>query len=163
VGKSGRVVGIDMTDAMLEKSQANAKSFEVNNTEFIKGYIEKIPSALGTFDCVISNGVVNLVVDKGAVFDGIAAALKPGGRLMFSDIVTGVELPKSVQENCELWAECIGGALERNDYLDKIERAGLTVETVKVNDSYQFSEGSTLSAAQKFQVQSISVLAFKAK
>jgi hypothetical protein len=80
---------------------------------------------------------------------------------MFSDIVTGVELPKSVRENCQLWAECIGGAVEQQQYLDMITASGLRVQTCEPNDSYAFNQESTMSAAAKFKVRSIRVLAYK--
>ncbi len=166
VGPSGCAFGIDMTDAMLEKSRKALEAFTIDgspckNVKFEKGYIEELPFDDASFDCVISNGVINLVVDKPSVFEGIRRVLEPGGRLMFSDIVTGVELPKSVRENCELWAECIGGALEQQNYLRVIKDAGFAVETVVENPAYEFTQESTVSAAQKFQVRSISVLAYK--
>lgn len=166
VGPSGSVVGLDMTDAMIEKSRAILAGFPVGgapteNVQFEQGHIEHLPFDDDTFDCVISNGVINLVVDKLRVFQGIRRVLKPKGRLMFSDIVTGVELPESVRENCELWAECIGGAFEQASYLKVIEEAGLAVESVVENGAYEFTQESTVSAARKFQVHSISVLAYK--
>jgi ubiquinone/menaquinone biosynthesis C-methylase UbiE len=161
VGPTGRAIGVDMTESMLDKARAALAAFPLDNVEFVAGHIEDLPFADGTFDCVISNGVINLVVDKAAVFASIFRVLKPGGRLMFSDIVTGVELPRSVRENCELWAECIGGALEQQQYLDEIGRSGLRVETFQVNHAYGFTRDSTLSAARKFQVRCLSMLAYR--
>ncbi len=161
VGSGGRAVGIDMTDQMLSKARKLAESFEIENVEFVEGHIEELPFDDASFDCVISNGVVNLAVDKSVIFEGVKRILKPGGRMMFSDIVTGVELPTSVRENCELWAECIGGACEQQDYLRILTDAGLRLETCRINDEYKFTQQSTISAADKFQVRSVSILAYK--
>jgi arsenite methyltransferase len=160
VGPLGRVVGLDMTDAMIDKARSNAEGFGLDNSRFEKGYAEELPFANASFDCVISNGVINLAPDKPAVLEGIERVLKPGGRLMLSDIVTGIDLPESLRDNCELWAECIGGAEQEQRYLRLFELAGLTVEDVSRND-YRFTQASTISAAEKFQVRSISVLATK--
>lgn len=160
VAPGGRAVGIDMTDEMLEKGKKSVAATGLSHVEFVKGFIEALPFADDQFDAVISNGVINLTPAKPEVFAGIKRVLKPAGRLMFSDIVTGVELPESVRENCELWAECIGGAEEQQRYLRQIEDAGLRVETV-CNNAYEFSEGSTLNAAKKFQVRSVSILAYR--
>jgi ubiquinone/menaquinone biosynthesis C-methylase UbiE len=160
VGSSGRVLGIDMTDKMLEKSRENLSDSGLDHTRFDKWHAEDVAQLGEQFDCVISNGVINLSPDKETVFAGIYDRLVSGGRLMFSDIVTGVELPDSVRENCELWAECIGGAVQRDRYLRLIEQAGMKVEEVKDND-YRFTQESTLNAADKFQVTSISILARK--
>jgi ubiquinone/menaquinone biosynthesis C-methylase UbiE len=162
VGSSGRAVGIDMTDQMLDKARKLTEQFEIDNVEFVKGYIEELPFEDESFDCVISNGVINLAVEKPGIFEGVKRVLKPGGRMMFSDIVTGVELPASVRENCELWAECIGGAFEQQDYLKLVTDAGLRLETHCINDEYKFTQESTINAADKFQVRSVSILAYKA-
>lgn len=161
VTPSGRVVGIDMTDAMLVKARGIAEAEGIATAEFVKGRIEELPFDADSFDCVISNGVINLAVDKAAIFAGVFRVLRPGGRLMISDIVTGVELPKSVRENCQLWAECIGGAVEQRQYLDLMARAGLRVANHAVNGEYRFMQEATVSAAEKFKVRSISVLAYK--
>jgi len=131
----------------------------LSNVSFKKGYAESLPLDDESFDVVISNGVINLSPVKETVFGEIRRVLVPGGRLMFSDIVTGVELPDSVRDNCALWAECIGGAQESQRYLRLIERAGFKIEKTTPNDSYSFTQDSTLTAAEKFQVHSISILA----
>jgi len=131
----------------------------LSNVSFKKGYAESLPLDDESFDVVISNGVINLSPVKETVFGEIRRVLVPGGRLMFSDIVTGVELPDSVRDNCALWAECIGGAQESQRYLRLIERAGFKIEKTTPNDSYSFTQDSTLTAAKKFQVHSISILA----
>lgn len=160
VGSSGTAVGIDMTDAMVKKSRDNLARADKMHASIHQGYIEELPMPAGSVDVVISNGVINLSPLKAQVFSEVARILKPGGRMMFSDLVTGVELPTSVRENCELWAECIGGALERSNYLALIEEAGLTIERVTENN-YKFVADSTADAAAKFQVMSLSILAYK--
>lgn len=161
VQPTGRAVGIDMTEAMLLKARGIAEAEGIDGVEFVRGHIEELPFEPGSFDCVLSNGVINLALDKAAIFAGVFRVLKPGGRLMLSDIVTGVELPRSVRENCQLWAECIGGAVEQRQYLALIAASGLRVATHAVNDEYRFVQGATLSAAEKFKVRSIRVLAYK--
>jgi arsenite methyltransferase len=160
-GPAGRAVGLEMTAAMLQKASENQAASGLSNVEFVKGYVEEPPFEPESFDCVMSNGVVNLTPDKGCVFAAVRRLLKPGGRFMFSDIVTGVDLPASVRENCELWAECIGGALEQTRYLKLIEHAGLSIDRVHRNERYEFKGQSTREAAQKFQVRSLSILAYR--
>jgi SAM-dependent methyltransferase len=159
VGPRGSVVGLDMTAAMREKAEKSRAEGDFGNTSFVHGFAEELPFDDERFDAVISNGVINLSPAKERVFDSIRRVLKPGGRLMFSDIVTGVELPASVRDNCTLWAECIGGAQEENTYLRLIEQAGLDVEDTRENTGYAFTQESTISAATKFQVHSVSILA----
>jgi len=159
VGAKGHVTGLDMTDAMLEKAHRNLEVSSLSNVSFKKGFAESLPLDDQSFDVVISNGVINLSPVKETVFAEIRRVLVPGGRLMFSDIVTGVELPDSVRDNCALWAECIGGAQEAQRYLRLIEKAGFKIEKTSPNDSYEFTQDSTLSAAKKFRVHSISILA----
>jgi arsenite methyltransferase len=160
VGAAGQVTGIDMTAAMLDKARANADAFELCNVQFEEAYAEALPFADACFDTVISNGVINLSPDKPAVFAGIHRVLRAGGSFAFSDIVTGVDLPASIRENCELWAECIGGAELEQRYLQLINQAGLRVEKVVHND-YRFIQESTVNAATKFKVHSISAVARK--
>lgn len=160
VGQDGSVVGLDMTEAMHAKALKNGEEFELSNVEFALGHAESLPFDDGAFDVVLSNGVVNLTPEKEVVFDEIARVLRSEGRTMFSDLVTGVELPRSVRENCTLWAECIGGAQERNRYLRMLEGAGFVVEDV-VENNYTFRHESTTKVAEQFQLQSISVLAHR--
>lgn len=159
VGPTGHVTGIDMTDAMLEKSRRNLEISGLSNATFEKAYSEELPFSDERFDAVISNGVINLSPVKEKVFAEIHRVLKHGGRLMFSDIVTGVDLPDSVRDNCALWAECIGGAQEAQRYLRLIEKAGFRIEKSEQNEAYAFTQDSTLSAAAKFRVHSLSILA----
>jgi arsenite methyltransferase len=159
VGPGGEVVGIDMTQSMLDKAERNRTAGGFSQVRFEKGYAESLPFPDAHFDAVISNGVINLTPDKVSTFSEIRRVLRPQGRLMFSDIVTGCPLPESVRENCTLWAECIGGAVEERICLALLAGAGLAVERTRPNERYAFTKDSTAKAAAKFQVHSISVLA----
>jgi arsenite methyltransferase len=114
-----------------------------------------------SFDSVISNGVINLSADKPQVFREAARVLRRGGRLALSDIVTEVPLPKSVVCNATLWAACIGGAIQQDDYRTAIEEAGFRVETVEANPRYEFLSDNAKGASQKFGVKSVSLLAVR--
>jgi arsenite methyltransferase len=162
VGPSGRVEGVDMTDAQRAKAERLRDATDTfAHVRFHAGRIEDLPFDDGVFDCVISNGVINLVADKQRVFDEAARVLKPGGRMALSDIVTSGRLPQSVVCDATLWAACIGGAMHREDYQRAIEAAGLSIEVVQRND-YSFVPGRAERSARKFGVQSISLLALKA-
>jgi SAM-dependent methyltransferase len=110
---------------------------------------------------VISNGVINLAADKARVFQEAARVLKPGGRLALADIVTDVPLPENVVCNADLWAACIGGAAQRQDYRDLIEDAGLRIERLEDNAAYRFISARAQKATAKWGVKSISLLARK--
>jgi SAM-dependent methyltransferase len=157
-GDEGRVIGIDMTDDQLDKARRLAAEAGIGNAEFRKGMIEEPGVEPGSVDCVISNGVVNLSPDKPAVFAAAAAALRPGGRLAIADIVSGKELPEGVTCDASLWAACIGGAMQRDRYLETIEAAGLEIAEVREND-YRFISDRADNATQKYEVTSISLLA----
>jgi SAM-dependent methyltransferase len=162
VGSSGRVVGIDMCDAQRDKAAALAGDYGFGNVRYLPGHIEALPSADASFDCVISNGVINLSADKAAVFAEAARVLRPGGRLALSDIVTQVQLPEGIVCDATLWAACIGGAMQREAYQQLIEDAGLRVHVVKVNHGYRFLSDNARGAERRFGVQSISLVAIKA-
>jgi arsenite methyltransferase len=161
VGESGRVVGIDMTRAQLEKARRLATEHAVKNVQFVEAHIEHIPLAEGSADVVISNGVINLAPDKGAVFAEAARVLRPGGRLATADIVTSTQLPIGVTCDAALWAACIGGAMQRDDYRDAIEAAGFRLDELKENDEYRFVSERADNATQKYGVKSVSLLATK--
>jgi ubiquinone/menaquinone biosynthesis C-methylase UbiE len=161
VGQTGRVVGIDMTDAQREKAGALARAAGFAQVEFRPGFIEQIPLGPGEADCVISNGVINLCPDKGRVFAEAARVLRPGGRLAIADIVTDRPLPANVTCNATLWAACIGGAAQQDDYCAAIEAAGLRVMHVRPNSAYAFLSKSAKNASREYGVKSISVVAVK--
>jgi SAM-dependent methyltransferase len=158
-GANGRVVGIDMTAAQLAKARRLAAEGGFANAEFRDGYIERPPVDDATFDCVISNGVVNLSPDKPAVFAAAARALRPGGRLALADIVTADQLPEGVTCDAALWAACIGGAMQRDRYREAIEASGFEVETWRENTAYRFVSERADDATRKYGVTSISLLA----
>lgn len=163
VGLRGCVEGVDMTDAQRAKAtRLRDAAGGFDHVHFHAGYIEHLPFANASVDCVISNGVINLVADKQRIFEEAARVLVPGGKLALSDIVTAERLPPSVVCDTTLWASCIGGAMQRDDYQQAIELAGLSVLVVKVNP-YDFLPGRADRSARKFGVQSISLLAQKTR
>jgi len=161
VGASGRVVGVDMTDAQLNKAERLARTGAFQNISFHKAYIEETGLEANSFDCVISNGVINLAPEKGKVFREVARLLKKGGRLAIADIVTETQLPEGVVCNADLWAACIGGAAQTDDYRTAIEHAGLTVEKIEENHGYRFLSDQAKKATSKWGVKSVSILARK--
>ncbi|HEV8393730.1 MAG TPA: methyltransferase domain-containing protein [Vicinamibacterales bacterium] len=161
VEPGGSVVGVDMTDAQLEKAERLAREHRVANVTFRKAYIEDTGLDSQSIDCVISNGVINLAADKPRVFHEIARVLRPGGRLALADIITALPLPETVVCNADLWAACIGGAAEREAYRTAIEGAGLTVERLEDNREYRFISERARKATAKWGVASVSILARK--
>jgi ubiquinone/menaquinone biosynthesis C-methylase UbiE len=161
VGQTGRVVGVDMTDAQLAKAGRLAHARGMRNVDFRKAYIEDTGLPDDTFDCVISNGVINLAADKARAFREAARVLKRGGRLAIADIVTELPLPGNVVCNADLWAACIGGAAQRDDYRLAIEAADLVIERVQENAEYRFVSARALKATAKWGVKSVSILARK--
>ena len=162
VGPEGRVVGVDMTDAQLGKARRLAAAAGFGNVAFRKAYIEETGLESGSFDCIISNGVINLAPDKARVFREVSRLLRPGGRLAIADIVTERPLPEGVVCNADLWAACIGGAAQSDEYRTTIEGAGLRVERMEENTEYHFISDRAKGATTKWGVKSISVLARKA-
>lgn len=158
-GPAGRVVGVDMTDAQLDKARRLAADAGIATIDFRTGYIECPPVDESTYDCVISNGVINLSPDKPAVFAAAARALRPGGRLALSDIVTAEQLPEGITCDASLWAACIGGAMQRDGYRAAIEAAGFEIEQWRENPEYHFVSDRADNATQKYGVTSISLLA----
>ena len=161
VGPSGRVIGIDMTDAQLSKMTRLAAGGGFHTVNCRKAYIEDTGLDAGTFDCVISNGVINLAPDKHRVFREAARLLRSGGRLAIADIVADTTLPETVVCNADLWAACIGGAAQRDEYRTAIENAGLRVERMEENLEYQFISDRARRATTKYGAKSVSVLARK--
>jgi ubiquinone/menaquinone biosynthesis C-methylase UbiE len=160
-GPTGTVIGLDMTDAQRAKAEALRRRHGVRNVAFVKGYIDAAPFEDGSFDVVISNGVINLAVDKPQVFREIARLLRPGGRLAIADIVTDVLLPETISCNTTLWAACIGGAWQVDRYREAIEGAGLRIVADQVNDQYRFLSDNAQGATKKFGVKSVSLRADK--
>lgn len=138
VGDEGRVIGVDMTAAMIEKARANKEKIGASNVEFRLGEIEHLPVADDTVDVVISNCVINLSPDKPQVFREAYRVLRPGGRLAVSDIVTNGPLPDAIKQSMAAWAGCVAGALEVDDYVAAIEDAGFV--DVKLEPVYMDKE-----------------------
>ena len=136
VGKKGKVIGVDMTPEMLEKARENAQKGDYENVEFRLGEIENIPAADNSVGVIISNCVINLSPDKNRVFNEAFRVLKPGGRLMISDIVLLKELPDSIKSSVAAYIGCLSGAMMKGDYLAVIREAGF--QEVEVLDEALF-------------------------
>jgi arsenite methyltransferase len=147
VGSEGRAIGIDMTPAMIERARTNASNGGYTNVEFYQSTIDSIPLSDASVDCVISNCVLNLAPDKPAVFREIARILKPGGRLVVSDIALKRELPEELARSMAAYVGCIAGAIKIDDYRASLLDAGF--EHVEIVDS-----GSDLNAYSKVENQS---------
>jgi arsenite methyltransferase len=124
VGPTGKAYGLDMTDEMLALARRNAAKAGATNVEFLKGQIEEIPLPDNSVDVVISNCVINLSTDKSRVLREAFRVLKPGGRLAVSDVVVDGPVPPELRRQVELWVGCIAGALDRQDYVDRLRAAG---------------------------------------
>jgi len=124
VGKKGKVIGVDMTPDMLDRARENARKGNYTNVEFRLGEIENLPAADNSVDIVISNCVINLAPDKSRVFKEAFRVLKPGGRLMVSDIVLLKELPESIRDSIDAYVGCVAGAMMKDEYLKTIKNAG---------------------------------------
>jgi SAM-dependent methyltransferase len=160
VGSNGRVVGIDFTVEQLEKARALATDADIGQVELREGRIDALPVEDQSFDCVISNGVINLSPEKDLVFAEAARVLRPGGRLAIADIVSEQQLKESIVCDADLWASCIGGAAQEDAYREAIEGAGLRIEDIKQNP-YEFISQRAVDASAKYGVKSVSVLAVK--
>ena len=161
VGNTGHVSGADMTDEQLKKSEQLRRENKFEAISFHKTYIEKLPFEGASLDVVVSNGVINLCPDKEKVFAEVARVLKPKGRMVIADIVTEKQLPENIVCNSTLWAACIGGAAQQDDYRNAIEKAGMEILIVRNNDSYGFISKSAQGASKDYGVKSVSLLAQK--
>jgi SAM-dependent methyltransferase len=142
VGSAGRVIGVDMTEEMIDKAEGIARTHGYHNVEFRLGEIEKLPVEDKSVDVIISNCVINLSPDKSKVFHEAYRALKPGGKLTVSDIVSEGALPDEIKNDPEAWAGCIAGALEQQEYLKKIKKAGFgDVQVVSSKEFYIEGKG----------------------
>jgi len=138
VGKTGKVIGVDMTDEMVETATKNAKEGEYENVEFKLGEIENLPIDDNSIDVIISNCVINLTPDKLSAYKEAFRVLKPGGRILVSDIVTEGELPEEIIRSFQAWSDCVAGALEKQEYLDTIKKAGF--DDVEIVEQHYFTE-----------------------
>ncbi len=161
VGAGGAVIGIDMTDEQLAKAERLRAAAGFAQVSYRKGYIDATGLSEACCDAVISNGVINLAPNKAKVFREAARLLRPGGRLAIADIVTDIQLPEGISCDATLWAACIGGAMQVDDYTAAIEAAGLSVMQLRENSAYRFISQNAQGAARKFGVKSVSILAIK--
>lgn len=160
VGESGRVVGVDMTPEQLAKAERLRVDARLGQVSFTESHIEDLPFPDQSFDVVISNGVINLSPSKTRVFAEAARVLRPGGRMAIADIVTEIELAPQVVANTDLWASCIGGAMQQDVYQGAIAASGLRLELMKKNQ-YRFLSDSAIKAGERYGVKSVSLLARK--
>jgi len=177
VGKSGKVIGVDMTPEMLQRARENKSKGEYENVEFRLGEIENLPVADSSIDVIISNCVINLSPQKDRVFLEAYRVLKPGGRLMVSDIVLLEELPEKIRASIAAYVGCVAGASKKNDYLNAISSSGFrdvkVVGEISIPEDFSLGEEITKSMIKDFgvdksdlqrlrgAVQSIKVQAFK--
>lgn len=161
VGKTGRVIGIDMTPEMIDKAKENARKGGYKNVEFRLGEIEKLPVSDNSVDVIISNCVINLSPDKKNVFKEAFRVLKPKGRLMVSDLVLIKELPADIKESVEAYVGCIAGAIKKEEYLNFIKQAGF--KNIKVISESNYPVGAMFETLKKAEnlVSSIKVTATK--
>src|SRR5437016_3780017 len=150
VGQTGKVYGLDMTDDMLALARENQRKAGVENVEFLKGEIEDIPLPDGSVDVIISNCVINLSADKDRVLAEAFRVLKPGGQLAVSDVVVRGEVPPAIRKSVELWIGCVAGALEEQEYREKLTKAGfgaIDLEPTRIyraEDAREFLAGAGL-------------------
>ncbi len=146
VGPSGRVIGVDMTPEMIERGRANARLHNYSNVEFRLGEVENLPVADNTVDVIISNCVINLSPDKGRVFREAFRVLKPGGRMIISDIVLSQPLPASLRESAEFYTACVAGAMLKDEYLQEIKAAGF--RKIEILTEFPFPADSIIDNSQ---------------
>jgi SAM-dependent methyltransferase len=160
VGELGRVTGVDFTDEQVAKAVRLRDRDRFSQADFVEARIDGLPFEDGSFDVVISNGVINLSPVKDRVFAEAARVLRPGGRIAITDIVSGRPLKERTRRNVELWAACIAGAIPRRSYVETVEAAGFDVKHVRENE-YRFISDRALDACSTYGVQSVSLVAVK--
>ncbi len=158
VGKKGYVIGVDMTEEMIKRAKKIAKDNGYTNVDFRYGEIENLPIKNNTVDVIISNCVINLSTDKLKTFREAFRVLKPGGRIIISDLVTEGVLPEDIKKSFDAWSECIAGALEKNEYLNIIKKAGFS--KVKIVNQNRYSE-KEMDKRISGKITSIKVRAYK--
>lgn len=158
VGAKGKVIGVDMTSAMVEKARANAKKANYQNVDFRVGEIENLPVENNSIDVIISNCVINLSPDKLATYKEAFRVLKPNGRILISDLVTEGKLPDEIRKSFAAWAECVAGAMEKQDYLNTIKQAGFKNVTIVTERNFS---GAKMDERLRGKITSIQVKAYK--
>jgi SAM-dependent methyltransferase len=149
VGQTGKAIGLDMTDEMLDVARANAAAAGVENVEFVKGYIEEIPLADASVDVVISNCVINLAADKRKVLAEAARVLRPGGRFAVSDVIADPDMDAATRADMSAYTGCIAGALTEAEYRAALDAAGLTDVEIRETHRVHASAGSAIVRARK--------------
>src|SRR5947199_4038382 len=155
VGPTGKAYGLDMTDEMLALARENQRKAEVENVEFLKGEIEKIPLPDNSVDVIISNCVINLSADKDRVLREAFRVLKPGGRFAVSDVVTRGEVLPAIRQSVLLWVGCVAGALEENEYRSKLASAGFEKIDVEPTRRYRVEEAREFLSGQNIDLDAI--------
>ncbi len=158
VGPRGYVIGVDMTEEMIKKANKTAKKYGYKNVEFRVGEIENLPVEDNSVDVIISNCVINLSPDKLRTYKEAYRVLKPGGRVLISDLVSEGELPEKLRRSSAAWAGCIAGALEKRKYIGTIRKAGF--RNVKIVSQNAFHE-SELTGILRGKITSVKVKAYK--
>ena len=155
VGPTGKVYGLDMTDEMLALARENQRQAGVSNVEFLKGEIEDIPLPDNSVDVIISNCVINLSADKDRVLREAFRVLKPGGRFAVSDVVTRGSVPAEVRRSMMLWVGCVAGALDEQEYLDKLRTAGFEAASTEVTREYNVEDARQFLTAAGVDVDAL--------
>jgi len=153
VGPTGKAYGLDMTDEMLALARENQRQAGVGNVEFLKGEIERVPLPDGSVDVIISNCVINLSDDKDRVLREAFRVLKPGGRFAVSDVVTRGEVPEEIRKNILLWAGCVAGALEENEYRAKLAAVGFEAIRIEPTRVYRLEDALSLLTDKGLDVE----------
>jgi SAM-dependent methyltransferase len=159
VTETGTVTGIDMTPEQVEKANDLAADTGFHNVTFREGYIEDLPFEDASFDTVVSNGVINLSPEKSRVFEEASRVLGPGGQLVLSDVISEQQMPESIKTDADLWAACIGGAEQVDDYISIVESSGFDTVEVRENTQYEFTSERAVNACQAYGVKSITLVA----
>ena len=155
VGPSGKAYGLDMTDDMLALARDNQRKAGAENVEFLKGEIENIPLPDNTVDVIISNCVINLSGDKDRVLREAFRVLKPGGRFAVSDVVTRGDVPEEIRRDVLLWAGCIAGALEENDYRMRLAAAGFEAVGIEPTRVYNIEDAREFLTSKDIDVDAV--------
>lgn len=140
VGPTGKAIGLDMTDEMLKLARRNKAKLGIENAEFWKGEIENMPIESESIDRILSNCVINLVPDKRRAFAEMYRVLKPGGKFTISDIVSIGEMPANIRKDLELWAGCVAGAVDKEEYLQIVRNAGFKNLSVVAEKKYSLDQ-----------------------
>jgi SAM-dependent methyltransferase len=155
VGPTGKVYGLDMTNEMLGLARENQRKAGVDNVEFLKGEIESIPLPDSSVDVIISNCVINLSSDKDRVLAEAFRVLRPGGRLAISDVVVRGEIPAAIRRSVELWIGCVAGALNDEEYRDKLAKAGFEEIDLEPTRVYRTEDAREFLASARLDADTI--------